>query len=198
MQLSRTLAKTVPMSAPRRTLTNAEMQAEWQEVQAAQQDPAHFRPLYERYFDKIFLFIFRRTNDEGLAGDICSQVFLKAMERLYSYEYKGVPFSAWLYRIASNEVAQHYRKASKNRVVSINEAQLGDMAEDMDEPSHLPDPQALVPVLDTLKEEELQLIELRYFEGLPYREIAEIMDITENNAKVKAFRILNRLKKRMA
>ena len=186
------------MSASKRTLSDIEMQEEWLEIQAAQADPAMFKPLYERYFDSIYLFIFRRTNDESLAADICSQVFLKAMQRIYSYKFKGVPFSAWLYRIASNEVAQYFRKASKNRVVSIDDTNVSEMMEEFDEPINLPDQETLVAALDLLKEDDLQLIELRYFEGLPYKEIAEIMDITENNAKVKTFRILNRLKKKMS
>ena len=197
LQLNRTLAKTVRMSTSKRTVSAAEMQNEWLEVQAAQKDSAMFQPLYERYFESIYLYIFRRIADEELAADICSQVFLKAMQRLYSYEYKGVPFSAWLYRIASNEVAQHFRKAKKNRIVSIDDANIVDMYEDIDEPVELPSQEELVEVLDKLKEDDLQLIELRYFEGLPYKEIAEILDITENNAKVKTFRILNRLKKRL-
>lgn len=197
LQLNRTLAKTVRMSTSKRTVSAAEMQNEWLEVQAAQQDSAMFQPLYERYFESIYLYIFRRIADEELAADICSQVFLKAMQRLYSYEYKGVPFSAWLYRIASNEVAQHFRKAKKNRIVSIDDANVVDMFEDIDEPVELPSQEELVVALDKLKEDDLQLIELRYFEGLPYKEIAEILDITENNAKVKTFRILNRLKKKL-
>lgn len=197
LQLNRTLAKTVRMSTSKRTVSAAEMQNEWLEVQAAQRDSAMFQPLYERYFESIYLYIFRRIADEELAADICSQVFLKAMQRLYSYEYKGVPFSAWLYRIASNEVAQHFRKAKKNRIVSIDDANVVDMFEDVDEPVELPSQEELVVALDKLKEDDLQLIELRYFEGLPYKEIAEILDITENNAKVKTFRILNRLKKKL-
>jgi len=198
LQLSRTLAKTVPMSAPKRTVSDAEMQEEWQEVQAAQRDPAMFRPLYERYFESIYLFIFRRTNEQSLAADICSQVFLKAMQRLGTYRYKGVPFSAWLYRIASNEVAQHFRKAKKNRTVSIDEANVKEMFDEMDDPIEMPSQEELVVALDGLKEDDLQIIELRYFEGLPYKEIAEIMNITENNAKVKTFRILNRMKKKLS
>ena len=198
LQLSRTLAKSVQMSVSRKTVTESAMQKEWLEVQAAQRDPSMFNTLYERYFESIYLFIFKRTNDSGLADDICSQVFLKAMERLDKYVFKGVPFSAWLYRIASNEVAQHFRKAQKNRMVSIDDTNLSDMFEEFDEEIAMPSQEVLVAALDNLKEGDLQLIELRYFEGLPYRDIAEILDITENNAKVRTFRILNRLKKKLS
>jgi len=198
LQISRTLAKTVQMSAPKRTVSAEDLQEEWLEVQAAQEDPAMFRPLYDRYFEPIYLYILRRTADEALSADICSQVFLKAMQRIGSYQFKGVPFSAWLYRIASNEVAQHYRKAKKKRVVTLEDAPVAELMEEMQEEGLAEDYMPLlVEVLDQLKEEDLQLIELRFFEGRPYKEIAGIMDITENNAKVRTFRILNRMKKKM-
>jgi RNA polymerase sigma-70 factor (ECF subfamily) len=198
LQISHTLAKTVQMSAPKRTVSADELQKEWLEVQAAQRDPAMFRPLYDRYYESIYLYIFRRTTEEALAEDLCSQVFLKAMQRIDRYEYKGVPFSAWLYRIASNEIAQHYRKQKKKRVVTLEDAPVAGLMEEIKElgpeEDYMP---LLVEVLDQLKEEDLQLIELRFFEGRPYKEIADIMEITENNAKVRTFRILNRMKKKM-
>jgi len=197
LQLSRSFAKTIPMSAPRRTVSEADMQEEWLEVQAAQKDPAMFRPLYERYHEPIYLYIFRRTTDEMLTADLCSQVFLKAMQKIHRYEYQGVPFSAWLYRIASNEIAQHFRKANKNRVVTIEDAPLSHLAEEIGREIPEDLTPLLVQALDSLKEEDLQIIELRFFEERPYKEVGEILGITENYAKVKTFRILNRIKKNL-
>jgi RNA polymerase sigma-70 factor (ECF subfamily) len=197
LQLSRSFAKTIPMSAPKRTVSEADMQEEWLEVQAAQKDPAMFRPLYERYHEPIYLYIFRRTTDEMLTADLCSQVFLKAMQKIHRYEYQGVPFSAWLYRIASNEIAQHFRKANKNRVVTIEDAPLSHLAEEIGQEIPEDLTPLLVQALDSLKEEDLQIIELRFFEERPYKEVGEILGITENYAKVKTFRILNRIKKNL-
>jgi len=185
------------MSEPQKTVSVAAMEAEWQEIQAAQQNPARFRPLYERYYESIFRFIFRRTADGDLAADICSQVFLKALQRLGGYQFRGVPFSAWLFRIASNEVAQHFRQNSQKRTVSVEENTLSEVAEEMEIEGELWEVEDLVQALDTLKPDELTLIELRFFEQRPFKEVAEIMGITESNAKVKTYRILERLKKRM-
>ncbi|MEL7426800.1 MAG: sigma-70 family RNA polymerase sigma factor [Bacteroidota bacterium] len=185
------------MSEPQKTVSAAAMEAEWQEIQAAQQNPARFRPLYERYYEPIFRFVFRRTADSDLSADLCSQVFLKALQRLESYQFRGVPFSAWLFRIASNEVAQHYRQNSQKRTVSVEENTLGDVAEEMDVDGEIWQVEDLVNVLDTLKPAELELIELRFFEQRPFKVIAEILGITESNAKVKTYRILERLKKRL-
>ena len=198
LQLSRSHIKNVGMSMSKKSVSVEHMQEEWLEVQAAQRDPARFRPLYNRYYEPIFRFIFRRTNQEELTADICSQVFLKALQRINSYSYKGVPFSAWLYRIASNEVAQHYRATQKNRVVSMEESSFTDMIDELDEQDTEGLRQQLLATLDTLKEGDLRLIELRFFEQRSFREVAEITGITENNAKVRTYRILERMKKKIA
>ena len=197
LQINRTLVKNVRMSLSKKTVSAEAMQEEWLEIQAAQRDPGAFRPLYNRYYEPIFRFIFRRTSDEDLTSDICSQVFLKAMQRLGNYQYKGVPFSAWLYRIASNEVSQHYRQVKKDRTVSMEDSNISDMFEEMDENNNEQHRSSLLKALDGLKETDLQIIEMRFFEQRPFKEIADILEITESNAKVKTYRILERLKKKM-
>jgi RNA polymerase sigma-70 factor (ECF subfamily) len=184
------------MSSKSNHATEDEIQLEWTQIQKAQSDRQQFRPLYQRYHEGIFRFVYKRVADQSLTADITSQVFLKAMQKLDGYKFKGVPFSAWLYRIASNEVVQHYRDVKKNRVVCINDSQLDELAEEMeynDSRHQLKD--KMVECLNVLKEDELQLIELRFFEKLPYREIAEIMGLTESNAKVKTYRITEKLSK---
>ena len=176
--------------------TKDDIQQEWIEIQKAQSNRQFFRPLYNRYYEGIFRFVFKRVADESLSADITSQVFLKALQKLESYKFKGLPFSAWLYRIASNEVVQHYRDLKKSRVVSINDSQLENFADELeysDSRHQLKD--RISQSLNTLKEDELQLIELRYFEKLPFREIAEIMGLSESNAKVKTYRITTKLSK---
>lgn len=188
------------MSAPgHRTVPADEISAEWEEIRAAQAEPARFRPLYQRYYDPIFRFIFRRTADEALSADLCSQVFLKALQKLGGYENRGLPFSAWLFRIATNEVAQHYRQTARRRVVFADTGlleELDGVTEETDEPARFT-PTHLNAALQRLKPAELELIELRFFDQRPFKEIAELLDITESNAKVRTYRILDRLKKHL-
>jgi RNA polymerase sigma-70 factor (ECF subfamily) len=198
LNLSQSLVppKKILMPSKSNHATDIEIQEEWVLIQKAQADRQFFKPLYERYHEGIFRFVYKRTADEAKSADITSTVFLKAMQKLDKYTFKGVPFSAWLYRIASNEVVQHFRNVKKNRVVSINDSQLESMADELeynDEKYKLKD--KMVDCLQHLKEEELQLIELRYFEQLPFREIAEITGLTESNAKVKTYRIKTKLSK---
>ena len=171
------------------------LQQEWLEVQAAVQDRDMFRPLYERYFDQVFRFVFRRTADEALTADLSSQVFLKAMQRLDSYSFQGVPFSAWLFRIASNEIGQHYRNVQKNRVVSAEDIHLGQLAEEMEEEDGARKYEALLGALGELEPEDLALVEMRFFEERPFKEIADILGVTEANAKMRTYRILERMKR---
>ncbi len=185
------------MNSFRRTVSEEAMQDEWTEIQSAQADPALFRPLYDRYFESIFQFIYNRTLDESLCADLCSQVFLKAMQRLNDYTYRGVPFSAWLFRIASNEIAQFYRQNKKARVVSVEDSNISNLFEEMEEDSFEHFRPYLIPALEELREGDLEIVELRFFEQRPFREIADLLNITESNAKVRTYRVLERLKKIM-
>ena len=196
LQINRTLVKNdVRMEVPKKTVSEEAMQKEWEVIRAAQKDPAMFRPLYDQYFERIFRFIYRRTTNENLSADICSQVFLKAMQQINKYQFKGVPFSAWLYRIASNEVAQHFRNTHKNRTISLETSHISDLIEEMNADQKENYQNALIQALDELKETDVQLVEMRFFEMRPFKEIAEIIGITESNAKVKTYRILEKLKK---
>lgn len=185
------------MNTFQRTVSKEAMQEEWLEIQAAQKDPARFRPLYNRYFEAIFRFVYNRTLNEELTADLCSQVFLKAMQRLKSYTFQGVPFSAWLFRIASNEVAQHYRATKKNRVVGVEEAKLREIFDEAETEDREQLKQLMIASLNQLKPADLEIIEMRFFEKRPFKEIADILGITESNAKVRTYRVLERIKKIM-
>lgn len=180
-----------------KTISKSDIDAEWEVIKVAQNNPAGFKPLYDKYYVQIFRFILKRTADEHLAADISSQVFMKAMNQLHKYENRGVPFSAWLYRIASNEVTQFYRKSSKNRVVSINDSHVNDLIEEDYSDDFEIKKEIMMNMLSELKESDLILIELRFFEQRSFKEIAEILDMTETNAKVKTYRIIERMKKKV-
>jgi len=128
---------------------------------------------------------------------LTSQVFLKAMQKIDKYVFKGVPFSAWLFRIASNEIAQHFRKQNKSRVVALEERTAQNLEDEYEDKADLDiNINLLKSVIQDLKPEEVELLELRFFEKRPFKEVADILDITENNAKVKIYRLLQKMKKR--
>jgi RNA polymerase sigma-70 factor (ECF subfamily) len=178
------------------TISNSDMDAEWKIIQAAQKNPAGFRPLYEKYYVSIFRFVLKRAGEENIAADISSQVFLKAMNKLPKYEYRGLPFSAWLYRIASNEVTQYFRKSSKSRVISINDATMPELVTEEYSDDTEQQRTVLKQMLSELKDDDLIMVELRFFEQRSFKEIAGILNMTESNAKVKTYRIIERMKKK--
>ena len=164
-------------------------------IRRAQKDPTDFAPLYKEYHEKIFRYIYQRMDDKDLAYDITSQVFIKAMHSIKKYEYRGVPFSAWLYRIAKSELYQSFREKKADRVVNIETYQLFDVSEEIEDDNSGENKSMLIKALSKLKEADLQLIELRFFEKRSFREIGDILELTENNAKVKTFRAIEKLKK---
>ena len=178
--------------------SHSQIEQEQLEVIAAQKDPQRFGVLYERYYEQIFLFIFKRLHDEDQTADLCSQVFLKCMLNLQRYTFKGVPFSSWLYRIAINEVNQYFREHKNQRHISLESSGLQLMIEETEQDGTDQNIRQLVQALDQLKQEEVQMVELRYFERMPFKEVAQIYNITENNAKVRMYRILSKLKKQLA
>ncbi|CAN5243645.1 sigma-70 family RNA polymerase sigma factor [soil metagenome] len=163
-------------------------------VEAAKSDPNKFGMLYEKYYRQVYVFVFRRVGEEEHSGDIVSNTFLKAMLALPKYTFKGVPFSAWLFRIASNEINMYFRKNKRERIVSLDKSDLGKMISDTGENDSEENQKLLLRALSKLTTDEMQIIELRFFEKRPFNEVGEIIGITENNAKVKTYRILDKLK----
>ena len=175
-------------------LTEEQLLSEQECVDAAKKDPARFEVIYNKYYEQIFRFIYQRLDDKNLAFDTTSEVFLKAMLNLYRYEFRGVPFASWLYRIAKSEVNQLFRQNKAQRTVNIESAHVYDIIEEINEDKLEIYHDKLIEAVSELQETDLQLVEMRYFEKRPFREIGEILDITENNAKVKLYRILEKLK----
>jgi RNA polymerase sigma-70 factor (ECF subfamily) len=165
-------------------------------IALAKKKSRYFGVLYDRYFDQIFRFVFKRLGgNEDVAGDLTQQTFIKAMANLDKYEDRGFPFSSWLYRIAQNEVSMFFRQEKKNYSVSIDENRLIDMAGEAEISGHMSmeEQEKLVEVINDLKQEHQDLIELRFFQSMSFKEIAEIYDITEANAKMRTYRILEKI-----
>jgi len=178
--------------------TNEQLNEELMIIEAAKLNPEKFAPLYNKYYRQIFNYVYQRMESKDTAFDITGQVFLKALTNLGKYQFKGVPFASWLYRIAHNEVMQLFRTQKDKRAVNADVGDLRFICEENEEPffeEYIPAIKKLILELD---KDDLQLVEMRYFEKRPFKEIAEILDITEVNAKVKMYRIIEKLKKALS
>ncbi len=169
-------------------------------ISLAKKDRKYFGALYDQYFDQIFRFVFKRLGgDEDTAGDLTQQTFIKAMGNMGKYEDRGFPFSSWLYRIAQNEVSMHFRKQKKNYSVPIDENRIQEVAVEAEIfSSHISmdDQERLVEMMNELEESHLDLIELRFFQEMSFKEIAVIYSISEATAKMRTYRILERINKK--
>jgi RNA polymerase sigma-70 factor, ECF subfamily len=170
-----------------------EREAEIKHIEDSKRDPRCFEPLYRRHYEPILKFVYKRMENIDDTRELTSRVFSKAILNIRKYKDHGFPFSSWLYRIAINEVTQFYRDRTRSRVISTNDKYLKNLADDTGE-QKAENIIMLKTALQYLTPDELMLIELRYFEEKPFSEIGEILEITENNAKVKTYRIIDKLK----
>ncbi|MDC3352120.1 RNA polymerase sigma factor [Crocinitomicaceae bacterium] len=100
-------------------------------IKYAQKDPRGFEPLYSKYYEQILRYIYQRIDDKDTAYDITSQVFLKALNNIHKYEYRGVPFASWLYRIAKSELYQSFRDKKARRTVNVDTTHLANVMEEI-------------------------------------------------------------------
>jgi len=163
-------------------------------VEKAKKNARDFEPLYKKYHAPILQFVYLRLDEKEVAIDITQQVFLKAIENLHKYEYRGLPFSSWLYRIAINELNQLFRKNKKMRTINLNESISVDLINEIEDEDFALHKEILGGILKKISAEEFQFIEMRFFEKRPFSEIGQLLEITENNAKVKTYRIIQKLK----
>jgi RNA polymerase sigma-70 factor, ECF subfamily len=148
-------------------------------------DKDAFGELYERYVEKIYSYIYYRTGNHHDAEDLAARVFFRAMGHIDHYTERGVPFQAWLYRIAHNLVANWHRDRGRRKVIPLDEFIAASLridapdrqTEDKEEREHL------LAAIRRLPEERQQLLVLKFVEKLSNAEIGEIMDRTEGAIK---------------
>ena len=168
-------------------------------IELAKGDSYYFGLLYDKYFERIYRFTFKRLGgNEAVAGDLSQQTFIKAMANMNRYEDRGLPFCSWLYRIAQNEVTMFFRSQKTIQTVDIDERKFKSLLEDanLDGYMSIDEQEKLVELLNGMEQEHLDLIELRFFQEMSFKEIAEIYNITEANAKMRVYRILEKLNKK--
>lgn len=176
-------------------MSEEEIRIEESLLEKAKNNPHAFGPLYEKYFDRIYNYLLRQTDDEDLAGDLCSQTFVNALNHLKKYEFRGVPFSAWLYKIACNEVNKHYRQSKGKKIFSIEEIRIKELMETSEDSWDETLIARLIEFMKDLPVDMLQVLELRFYEDRDFKEIAYILDITESGAKMRTYRALDKLRK---
>lgn len=135
-----------------------------------------FAMLYDAYIEQIYRFIYFRVSDAQTAEDLTSQVFLKAWDKLSSYQIRGLPFSAWLFRIARNGVIDYYRTFKETTPLEPDVIARPDPAADVDEKvERRLEAEEVRLALQHLTEDQRQVLTLRFIEGLSTEEVAQVI-----------------------
>jgi RNA polymerase sigma-70 factor (ECF subfamily) len=171
-----------------------QLKAEEELIKAAQKDRNMFGPLYRSYYPRIISFVYQRVDDHETAHEITSQVFYAALENLDKYRSQGVPFGAWLFRIALNKLNELFRKNKLQRTINIDSEGLHLMMEEMSEREDPLIDKKLFDALAFLDREELDMIDMRFFESRSFKEISEITGLGESACKMRIYRTLEKLK----
>ncbi|MBS1583174.1 MAG: sigma-70 family RNA polymerase sigma factor [Bacteroidetes bacterium] len=169
---------------------------ETEEIARAQRDAQAFAPLYERHFTTVFRFIHRRAGSRELTADLTQQTFLKALLALERYQARGLPFRAWLFRIALNELRMHWRKR-KEVVMELSFAEVKGLGAEIGLKEADEDMARLARALSTLPPEKARLIELRYMDGLSFAEVGQVLGLGEDAAKMRTHRVLALLREQI-
>ncbi|MEA1972850.1 MAG: sigma-70 family RNA polymerase sigma factor [Candidatus Cloacimonadota bacterium] len=160
----------------------------------AKKDPQAFDYLYEKYFLQIFRYVMKRLGNRENAEEIVSNVFYKALNKLYLFKWQSVPFSSWLYRIAINELNNFYRVRSRGYKLTqkvklenqIPEKENNNMSYKF-----------IHKYIKQLPQKDQDLISLRYFEKMEYSQISEIFKKKESTLRVKLHRALKKLENKI-
>lgn len=173
---------------------------EEQLVEQAKTDPAAFGRLYELYVDKIYSYIYYRVGNHQEAEDLTAKVFYRALNHIPHYSNRGVPFAAWLYRIARNLIANWHRDTSRRQIVDLESVTLaGDGRGNPHRAAERSDEREILLVaIQKLPPERQQLLTLKFVEKMSNAEIGQIMGRSEGAIKSLYHRTLVSLKDLLA
>jgi RNA polymerase sigma-70 factor, ECF subfamily len=159
-------------------------------VEAAQKDPGRFGELYENNFERVYAYIARRVGNREEAQDLTAEVFHQALANLARFEWRGLPFAAWLIRIASNAITDSWKsKAREHGNTCADELLSHDIG--VDEVEHRA---KLFCLVTTLPNDQRRVIEMRFAQERSIREIAKELGRTDGAIKQLQFRGLETLR----
>ncbi len=184
-------------------LSEIEQEKAW--VEAARRDPQAFQNLFDKYHDRILNYALRRTCNLHLAQDITASAFMKALDNIHKFTWRGVTFSAWIYRIATNEINQNYRKIKRMTPLTpeISRGVTDDVRSDNsvlrreEMQVQKAKMKRVYAALAKLKPRYQTVLSLRYFENKSIKEIAEILELPENTIKTHIRRGLIQMREQL-
>ena len=164
-------------------------------IEAAQKDPACFADLYESNFERVYAYVVKRVRDRAETEDLTAEVFHQALANLKRFEWRGIPFAAWLFRIAANLISDRWQRSGREVAddsglidsVQVRPAEIEDVERRA----------TLYRLVDTLPTEQRRVVVLRFVEQKSIKEVAREVRKTEGAVKQLQFRALSSLRARM-
>jgi RNA polymerase sigma-70 factor (ECF subfamily) len=165
-------------------------------VEAAQKDPARFAELYENNFERVYAYVVRRVGDRAETEDLTSEVFHHALANLRKFEWRGIPFAAWLFRIAANLISDRWQRKGREDVAD-EPGQIESATTKGVEFEEVERKATLFRLVDTLPAEQRRVVVLRFVEQKSIKEVAREIRKTEGAVKQLQFRALSSLRSRL-
>ena len=160
-------------------------------IETAQRDPRHFAELYRMHFDRVYAYVARRVATRSDAQDLTAEVFQQALANLGRFEWRGVPFAAWLYRIAANAITDHHHRTVRDQNVPPSPEPEREEIESAERRV------ALYRAVRDLPVDQRRVIEMRFAEDRTIAEIARMLGRSEGAVKQLQFRALGGLRARL-
>jgi RNA polymerase sigma-70 factor, ECF subfamily len=160
------------------------------QVEAAQRDPSRFADLYEQNFYRVYAYVVRRVGNRHQAEDLTADVFREALAGIRKFEWRGLPFAAWLMGIASRVVADYWKRSGRETGNPTNEAEVS-------VPADAEDSTLLFQLVDRLPEAQFRVIHMRFVEQKSIREIAQELGRSEGAVKQLQLRAIESLRAQM-
>jgi RNA polymerase sigma-70 factor (ECF subfamily) len=166
-------------------------------VERAKTDPAAFGQLYDRYAVQIYRFVRARVRDDGIAEDITAEVFLSALRHIKGYQDQGRPFSCWLYRIAVNAVASHYRNQRSPLSLDEHLELVSPVLDPLDEIVDRERLRTVWQAVDRLPSQQRAAMILKFSEDMTMEDIGAVLGKSQAAAKLLIYRAVQRLRREL-
>jgi len=165
-------------------------------IEAAQKDPARFAELYENNFERVYAYVVRRVGNRAETEDLTSEVFHQALSHLGRFEWRGIPFAAWLFRIAANLISNRGQRAGREKIAD-NPEHIESTPARAEELEDVERRATLFRLVETLPVEQRGVVVLRFVEQKSIKEVAREIRKTEGAVKQLQFRALSTLRARL-
>ena len=166
-------------------------------IEAAQHDPARFADLYELNFERVYAYIVKRVRDRAETEDLTAEVFQQALANLKRFEWRGIPFVAWLYRIAANLISDRWQRSGRE---IADDSEIESAQSETASPAAIEEVErraTLYRLVSTLPAEQKRVVIMRFVEEKSIKEVAREIRKSEGAVKQLQFRALSSLRARL-